>query len=437
MGRLLWCGRLLAWVALAFTAGAKAELRIEISRGAERAIPVAIVPLGWQGGGARPPADVAAVVAADLASTGRFAPLPAQDMPQRPTMGTAIDFPDWKMLGVEAVVVGQLVESAPGEFTIQFELFDVFRGEQLLGYRLPAAAANLRLGAHRVADMVYEKLTGVAGIFSTRIAYISVIKRSGKSDLYRLVVADADGENAQVMVESTEPIMSPSWSPDGRKLAYVSFENKTAEIYVQTLRSGGRQKISARPGVNGAPSWSPDGRMLALTLSRGDGNLDIYTLDIANQVLTRLTDQPSIDTEANWSPDGRMIYFTSDRAGGPQVYRVPAGGGAAQRVTFEGNYNARPRLSADGTRMAVVHNDRGNYRIAVVGLDRAFTQVLTDGRLDESPSFASNGETLIYATREGSRGVLATVSADGRIRQRISALEGDVREPAWSPFRTN
>jgi TolB protein len=239
------------------------------------------------------------------------------------------------------------------------------------------------------------------------------------------------------MVESAEPIMSPSWSPDGRNLAYVSFENKTAEIYVQTLRSGARRKVSARSGVNGAPAWSPDGRTLAITLSRGEGNLDIYTLDLASQVLTRLTEQPAIDTEANWSPEGGMIYFTSDRAGGPQVYRVPAGGGSAQRVTFEGSYNARPRLAPDGKRLAVVHNDRGNYRIALVDLERAFTQVLTDGRLDESPSFAPNGETLIYATREGSRGVLATVSADGRVRQRISSVEGDVREPAWSPMRLN
>jgi TolB protein len=231
--------------------------------------------------------------------------------------------------------------------------------------------------------------------------------------------------------------MSPAWSPDGRRLAYVSFENKMAEVYVQTLRGGSRQKVSSRAGVNGAPGFSPDGRMLALTLSRGEGNLDVFTLDLASQVLTRLTDQRSIDTEASWSTDGRQVYFTSDRAGGPQVYRVAAEGGAAQRVTFEGPYNARPRISPDGKRMAVVTNDRGNYRIALVDLERGFSQVLTDGRQDESPSFAPNGETLIYATREGGRGVLATVSVDGKVRQRLPAVEGDVREPAWSPFRAN
>jgi TolB protein len=239
------------------------------------------------------------------------------------------------------------------------------------------------------------------------------------------------------MVESAQPIMSPAWSPDARRIAYVSFENRRSEIYVQDLRSGSRKRVSARPGVNGAPAWSPDGRQLAVSLSRQDGNLDIYTLGLDSQMLTRLTSGAAIDTEPAWSLDGQQVYYTSDATGGPQVYRVPALGGASQRVTFEGSYNARPRLSPDGKQLAVVHNDRGNYRIALVDLARSSTQVLSDGRLDESPGFAPNGETLIYATREGKRGVLATVSANGRIKQRLSAVEGDVREPAWSPFPPN
>jgi TolB protein len=416
-------------------AGVQAQLRIEISRGAERPMPVAIVPFAWEGPG-EVPFDVAALVARDLASTGRFAPLPVADMPQRPTAAAEVDFGDWKMLGIEAVLVGKLLTTPAGDHVLQFQLLDVLRGTQLLGYRLPSDRASLRLSSHRVADMVYEKLTGVPGIFTTRIAYVTALQRGG-TERYRLIIADADGANEKVMVESAEPIMSPAWSPDGRKLAYVSFENKQAEIFVQTLRSGARQKVSSRPGVNGAPSWSPDSRRLALTLSRGEGNLDLFVLDMASQMLTRLTDQRSIDTESAWAPDGGTIFFTSDRAGGPQIYRVPADGGSAQRVSFEGSYNARPRVSPDGKRLAVVTNDRGNYRIALIDLERGFTQVLTDGRLDESPSFAPNGETLIYATRERGRGVLATVSSDGRVRQRLPAPEGDVREPAWSPFRMN
>lgn len=412
---------------------AAAELRIEIRQGVDKAVPVAVVPFGWEGQGAAP-ADVAAVVAADLARSGRFAPLPRGDMLTRPTDGRDVDFDDWRILGTEIVIVGRLIPQSPEEFTIQFQVFDVLRGEQVLGYRQPARLRQLRTASHRVADLIYEELTGIRGVFGTQVAYVTV-NGPVSARSYQLVVADADGENDRVVADSDSPLMSPAWSPDSRKLAYVSFENERSEIYVQTLRSGARERVSSRAGVNGAPAWSPDGRKLALTLSRGDGNLDIYTLELGSQVLTRLTRRPAIDTEAAWSPDGRYLYFTSDRGGAPQIYRIAAEGGEQpERVTFEGGYNARPRASPDGEQLAVVHNDRGNYRIAAVDLGRGFTQVLTDGALDESPSFAPNGETLIYATVEDGQGVLATVSADGRIRQRISASEGDVREPAWSPF---
>ncbi|NND36325.1 MAG: Tol-Pal system beta propeller repeat protein TolB [Gammaproteobacteria bacterium] len=420
-------------VVAATIAPAGAELRIEISQGVEKAVPIAVVPFGWEGQGAAP-FDVSGLVASDLERSGRFKALPPRDMLERPTTARGIDFDDWRLLGIEVIIIGRLIEDAAGDYTIQFQVFDAFRGEQLLGYRQPAKKSQLRSASHLVADKIYEQLTGIPGIFSTRIAYITVDGAVGQQ-VYRLVVADADGENARVLVESGDPLMSPNWSPDGRKIAYVSFEKKRSSVYVQTLRSGARQRVSSREGVNGAPAWSPDGRKLALTLSKTDGNLDIYSLDLASQVLTRLTERPSIDTEPSWSLDGDEIFFTSDRAGRPQVYRVPAAGGRAERISFEGSYNARPRLAPGGEELAVVHNDRGNYRIALIELKRGVTQVLTSGSLDESPSFAPNGETLIYATRQGERGVLATVTKDGLIHQRISAVAGDVREPAWSPYR--
>lgn len=418
-----------------FAIAAQAELRIEITGGVDQAVPIAVVPFGWDAPG-QLPFDVSGLVAADLERSGRFRPLAQTDMLQKPTAGKDIDFGDWRIIGVEVVIVGRLIQEGADRFTIQFQVFDVFRGKQLLGYRQPATRKQLRGASHRVADMIYKELTGIPGVFATNIAYVTVDGQP-PAQRFRLIVADSDGFNPRVLVQSAEPIMSPAWSPDGRKLAYVSFEKKQSEIYVQTLRSGARQRVSSRAGVNGAPAWSPDGRQLALTLSKADGNLDIYTLDLSSQVLTRLTTRGSIDTEASWSSDGRDIYFTSDRAGQPQVYKVPVNGGKVARVTFEGPYNARPRMNAEGDQMAVVHNDRGNYRIAVVDPVRGFTQVLTKGSLDESPSFAPNGETLIYATREGRNGVLATVSTDGRIQQKISSFEGDVREPAWSPFPRN
>ena len=415
-------------------APAHAELVIEIRGGVEDPVPVAIVPFGWLGDGPDAPFDVAALVEANLERSGRFSAFPREQMIDRPTTGAEVDFSDWRLLATDVVLVGQLLETAPDNYDIRFQLFDIFRGQLLLGFRIPSTRNQLRATTHRISDMIFKELTGVEGIFSTRIAYVS---EEGESDArrHRLVVADADGENARIITESPEPILSPSWSPDGRRLAYVSFENGQSAIYVQVLRTGNRQRVSARAGVNSAPAWSPDGRRLALVLSKTDGNLDLYTLDLSNQVLTRLTRHPAIDTEPCWSADGRELFFTSDRSGGPQVYRVSdTPGGRPKRVTFEGDYNARPRMSPDQSQLALVHIDRGNYRIALVDMRSSVTQVLTRGQLDESPSFAPNGRTIIYATREGNQGVLATVSTDGRIQQRLASTLGEVREPVWSPF---
>jgi TolB protein len=409
-------------------------LDIEVT-GVAKPTPVAVVPFGWQGQSAASPMDVVTVITADLRRSGRFDPVAEEKMLQKPTDGADVDFQDWSFVGVEAVVVGKLIQTDADQFTLQFQLFDVFGRRQLLGYRMPnITRSTMRGAAHRAADMIYEKLTGIKGVFGTRVAYVTA-KQQGNGRLYSLVIADQDGFNKHTIMESTDPIMSPAWSPDSRQLAYVSFENNRSSVWVQTLRTGNRFRVSSKPGINGAPSFSPDGRKLVVTLGGVDGNPDIYILDINSRQATRLTTHRAIDTEGSWSPDGRYIYFTSDRSGGPQIYRIAAEGGTPERVTFEGSYNARPRLSPDGKKLAMVTNDQGNFRIAVMDLERGHLLVLSRGRQDESPSFAPNSDSLIYATRQGRDGVLETVSADGLIRQKLAARAGgDVREPVWSPF---
>jgi TolB protein len=421
---------LLATVAM--VSAANADLVIDV-QGVSQPTPVAIVPFGWEGDSPNVPLDVATVIKNDLRRSGRFAPTDENDMLQKPTDGVDVDFSDWSVLGVEAVVVGKLIQTGENAYTLQFQLFDTFRRKQLIGFRMPASRGTMRSAAHRAADMIYEKLTGIKGVFGTKVAYVTA-KDQPEGRLFSLVVSDQDGENEYTIMESNDPIMSPAWSPDSRQLAYVSFEGSKSSIFVQTLRSGNRFQVSNKPGINGAPAFSPDGRKLVITLGGLDGNPDIYVLDIRTRQTTRLTRHRAIDTEGTWSPDGKYIYFTSDRAGGPQVYRISANGGDPERITFEGSYNARPRLSPDGTRLAMVHNDRGNYRIAVMNIERRDLLVLSTGRQDESPSFAPNSDSLIYATRQGGDGVLETVSADGLIRQKMASGQGDVREPVWSPF---
>jgi TolB protein len=407
-----------------------AQLRLDITQGVRDAVPIAVVPFGGQAeGGAN---DIAAVVANDLRMSGRFAPLERRDMVSRPTSGAEIRFEDWRLLKSDFVVVGRVEPDGAG-LAVNFELHNVRTGASLLAQRLPSTEKGLRATAHRIADLVFERLTGIPGAFSTRIAYVAV---DGKppAQRYRLIVADADGYNPRTVLESREPIMSPAWSPDGQNLAYVSFESKVSAVYVQQLATGQRSRVSARAGINGAPAWSPDGRKLALTLSR-DGNLDIYTLELATQTLTRVTSDDAIDTEAEWSKDGQSLYFTSDRAGNAQVYQVRLDEARrAERVTFTNSYNARPRMSPDGKQLALVTLDRGGYRIGVLDLASRNLRVLTNARQDESPSFAPNGALVIYATREGGRGALAFASSDGAFQQRLSSDQGDVRDPAWQPF---
>jgi len=412
---------------------AYAQLEVIITDYVGKRAPVAIVPFGWEGDTPSAPFDIDDVISADLQRSGRFAPIDEDGMLQKPTERVDLDFDDWRILKVDAVIIGKIVQTGANAYSVQFQAFDVNSQEQLIGYRMPASRGTMRRVAHRAADMIYEKLTGIPGVFGTKVAYVTA-RGTGNDRLYTLVVSDADGENQFTIMESTDPIMSPAWSPDSRELAYVSFEGDVSTIYVQTLRSGNRIKVSSRAGINGAPAFSPDGRKLVVTLGGVDGNLDINVLDLATRQFSRLTQHRAIDTEGTWSPDGRSIYFTSDRSGGPQIYRVGVGGGTAERVTFEGSYNARPRLSPDGKRMALVHLDRGNYRIGVLDLDDKDMLIVSNGTQDESPSFAPNSDSLIYATREGRNGVLEMVSADGLYRQRLGSRAGDIREPVWSPF---
>jgi TolB protein len=408
---------------------------VDITSGVVDPIPIAIVPFAAAAESGAVAFDHAAVVQADLDRSGRFRSLAREQLPARPTSAAQIVTADWRGRGADYAVVGRGIGSADGASTgLEFELVNLLTGQRLLLERVPVNASAPRAAAHRIADLVYEKILGVPGAFSTRIAYVSV-DGAPPNARYQLIVADADGEGARVILESRQPLMSPAWSPDGDFIAYVSFESRAAAVYVQRLRTGQRSRVSARVGVNGAPSWSPDGKRLALTLSGSGGNLDVYVLDLSSQALTRVTDDQGIDTEAVWAPDGSALYFTSDRSGAPQIYRLGFGAGERpRRVTFTGGYNARPCLSPDGRRLAFVTLDGGAYRVAIQDLENGAVRVLSGGRVDESPAFAPNGDLLIYAGRERGRGVLATVSADGLVAQRLKADRGEVREPAWGPF---
>ena len=406
----------------------QAALTIEITEGIESAVPVAVVPFASQGA----PVNISAVVNADLERSGYFKMMDEQGMPSRPSTAAEVNFKDWQALGQNYLVIGQVDAGDGGQYNVQFQLLDVFKGGQLLGYRMTSSAADLRRTAHHISDLIFEKLTGKKGVFSGRIAYITTNNQGNKQQLHQLQVADADGFNPQSVASSVEPLMSPSWSPDGKKMAYVSFERKSAAIYVQTLATGERVRVAEFPGINGAPAWSPDGTRLALTLSK-DGSPDIYILNLSTHSLIKLTKSFSIDTEPTWSPDGSSIVFTSDRGGKPQLYIVSSQGGQEKRLTFSGDYNARASFSPDGKSLAMVHGNGNDYRIAVMDMATRSINVLTGGRSDESPSFAPNGSMILYASKKGRTGFLSAVSLDGKMQQKLVFNSGEVREPAWAP----
>ena len=412
----------LALALLALSLAARAQLTIEITGAGANRIPVAIADFAGDPGVSR---AVSMVIRADLERSGLFKLVEAGSPVAE---NAAVNFADWKSRGADALVVGSVQPAANGRYEVRFRLHDVQKQASLGGLAYVMTAQQGRTTGHRIADYVYEKLLGEPGVFSTRIAY--VVKSAGR---FELQVADADGMNPQTALASREPIISPAWSPDGSRLAYVSFESKKPVIYVHSLASGRRHVAANFKGSNSAPTWSPDGNKLAVVLTK-DGASQMYSLNADGSGVVRLASSSGIDTEPSFSPDGQFIYFTSDRGGSPQVYRVPAGGGTAQRITFEGSYNVTPRLSPDAKSMAFVTRNGGRFQLALMDLATRQTQILTDSDKDESPSFAPNGRMILYASEIGGRGVLAAVSSDGRVKQKLSVQAGDVREPAWGPF---
>jgi TolB protein len=417
---------------LALTANAEQPQKIIIDKGVESALPIAIVP--FAAAAADAPVDVAEVITADLRNSGYFDPMPAGDMPAQPRSYDQINFADWRRLGMDNLVIGGVTALDADQYQVEFRLFDVYQAKQLTGLRFTTSARSLRFRSHQIADLIFEQITGTPGAFATRIAYVAVSRRGPDSKRYFLQIADADGYDARTIYESSEPILSPAWSPDGRRIAFVSFIERRSSVYVQDIFSGQRRRLDVGQGLNSAPAWSPDGRQLAVTLSR-DGNPDIYIQELDGS-LRRLTQHRAIDTEPAWAPDGRSLIFTSDRGGNPQIYQLRVDGAdTPKRLTFEGEYNARASFSPDGRALALVHSNGQGYRIAHLDLEYGELSVLTNSHLDESPSFSPNGNMLVYATsgRRGSE--LKAVSVDGRVHLSLAAQFDEVREPAWGPFR--
>ena len=410
---------------LCLASGARAQLTIEIIGGGGTTIPIGIVPFAGEG---NYPYPLTEIVAADLGRSGLFKLIDSGWVNPRPARAEDVRFGDWTSRGADAVAVGSITPRSDGKVEIRFFLVDVVKPAQLVGVSYVVTPAQFRATAHQIADVIYEKLTGDVGVFSTRIAYITK-----QGPRFELLVADADGYNPQTVVASNEPLLSPQWAPDGTRIAYVSLENKKPVIYVQSLTTGRRQVLANFRGSNSAPSWAPDGSRLAVTLSR-EGGSQLFLINADGTGAQRLMSSPGIDTEANFSPDGKSILFTSDRGGTPQIYRLTLASGAVERMTFEGSYNVSPRHLPDGRGFVFVRRDGGRFNVAIEDFATRQVQVLTQGTLDESPSVAPNGKLVLYASESGGRGILAAISSDGRVKQRLTASASDVREPAWGPL---
>ena len=404
-----------------------------ISSGTDRATPIAVVPFGWQGGSVLPE-DMSEIIGNDLRNSGVFEPIPRQNMISLPTQAAEVIYRDWQALGAQYVLVGNIVPNA-GRLQVQFALFNVATQQQVMTGSVGGGVDQLRDMAHHIADQSYEKLTGVKGAFSTRMLYVTAERFAVNNTRYTLQRSDYDGARAVTLLQSREPILSPSFAPDGRRIAYVSFEQKRPRIFVQHIDTGRREQVTNFEGLNGAPAWSPDGNRLAFVLSK-DGNPEIYVMDMGTRQLRRVTNQASIDTEPFWGKDGQTLYFTSDRSGKPQIYKTNINSGSAERVTFIGNYNANPKLSADEKTLVMIHRQDGYtvFKVAAQDLQRGNLRILSDTSLDESPTVAPNGTMVIYATRQQGRGVLVLASTNGRVRLPLPTAQGEVREPSWSPY---
>lgn len=411
---------------------ASAQLTIEITKGVDNPTRIAVVPIGWSG--SRPlDEDISKIVAANLERSGQFAPVPRSNMLSFPSSEADVFYRDWRVMGTEYLLIGN-IEQRDGRYYAVYELFDVLGQRKLIsGGRVDGSAEQLRDIAHHISDKVYESITGIRGAFSTQIVYVEAFQNAGRPDNYRLMLADADGARPRILLESEQPLLSPAWSPDGRSVAYVSFETTRPAVFIQNLATGQREQLTDFSGLNGAPAFSPDGQKLALVLSK-DGNPEIYSLDLRSRELTRLTNHYAIDTEPSWNADGSGIVFTSNRGGKPQIYQVTLATGRVERLTFDGEYNARGRVSRDGRTLVMVHQRNGVFHIAAQDLKTGDLRILTETNLDESPTIAPNGAMLLYATRFGGKGILAAVSLDAGTRYRLPSKQGDVREPAWSPF---
>jgi TolB protein len=427
-----------------FSVSAMAELTIEISEGYDNAIPIAIVPFGYEVqstmtpvssktvASSQSPEDLAKIIAADLRRSGRFNPLSNAQLPAFPTDVDALDYEQWRTLDLDNLLMGKIIDEGNGFYQIEMRFMDVLRKNQVIGKRwnhIPKS--NLRQIAHQMSDLIYQELTGVRGAFNTQISYVTLRKIEGKRH-YTLEVADSDGFNPQPILKSNQPIMSPSWSPDGKKLAYVSFENGRSQIFIQSLDGKYRENVAQFKGINGAPAWSPDGTKLAMTLSK-DGSADIYVMELKTGNLQQLTRKYSIETEAAWAENGQSLFFNSDRRGQPQVFQVFLETGEINRVTYDGNYNANPEISPDGRYLSMVHSNSG-FHIGLLDLYTNEFRVLTDTFLDESPTFSPNGEMILYAMNRNGEGQLAVVAIDGKTSQTLKVKDGEVREPAWGPY---